>query len=96
MGILHEFTCTGCHHRAELSGGDDVGMACMTTTILCEDCHELYDVVISEKPWEGAEKAREPSCPEHESHTVRRWTDPGPCPRCGETMERGGKTVMWD
>ena len=46
MGRLHKFECSNCSFSAEMSGGNDTGMICQTTTILCEDCKELYDVVI--------------------------------------------------
>jgi hypothetical protein len=86
-----------------------VGMACRTTTIVCEECQELYDVVTSETPWEGAPDIGEEAlvCPGPESaddgeespnpgHRVRRWTYPGPCPKCGKTISQGEMVVMWD
>jgi hypothetical protein len=45
MGQMRTFRCTSCDHSAEVSGGNDAGMSATTTTILCEDCHLLMDVV---------------------------------------------------
>ncbi len=45
MGSWTEFRCGSCGYEAMVSGRDDAGMLVNTTTILCEDCEELYDVV---------------------------------------------------
>jgi transcription elongation factor Elf1 len=52
MGAKNQFICKHCDYEAIVSGGDDVGMACRTTTISCEDCGELFDVLTSEQPWD--------------------------------------------
>ena len=52
MGTRYQFICPKCQYEAVVSGGDDIGMAGQTTTIGCDDCRELYDVVTSETPWE--------------------------------------------
>lgn len=52
MGTRYQFVCKHCNYEATVSGGDDVGMMCRTTTICCPDCGELFDVVTSEKPWD--------------------------------------------
>ena len=54
MGTSYQFICSKCDYEAVVSGGDDVGMACRTTTISCLDCGELFDAVISDQPWEKA------------------------------------------
>lgn len=46
MGSHDQFTCTACDYSAEVSGGDDVGMMVLTTTIACETCKKLYDVEV--------------------------------------------------
>ena len=51
MGTNYQFLCKHCDYETVVSGGDDVGMACRTTTIGCQDCGDLFDVVTSEQPW---------------------------------------------
>ena len=55
MGTHYQFICSKCSYEATVSGGDDCGMACRTTTVCCKDCGELYDVVTSDKPWEESD-----------------------------------------
>lgn len=103
--------CENCNYKAIVSGGDDVGMACRTTTISCQDCGELFDVVTSEKPWEesaglsdeelvcpGPDDSNDDEDRDHSNpnHRVRRWTFPGPCPKCGHEMTKGEVVVNWD
>ncbi len=67
VGALLEFRCESCSYEAMVSGRDDVGFVARTTTVLCEDCEELYDVVMSRSTM-GTEKGGdrseiEPECP---------------------------------
>lgn len=106
MGTWYEFKCPGCGYAAEVSGGDDVGMNSVTTTIACKTCKKLLDVVISEEPW--AVTLSEPGlplnpdfqrtirCKKSARHKVERWTFPGPCPNCGTMMEQGEMIACWD
>ncbi len=100
MGAWIEFRCGVCGYEAMVSGRDDFGFVARTTTVLCEDCEELYDVVTSrrtmrtEKGFDRSEK--EPECPKSGRHTVRRWEHPGACPKCGHEMGIGEKITMWD
>ncbi len=45
MGQLHTFACEFCSYHDEVSSGEDVGMIGVTT-IYCDVCRELYDVVV--------------------------------------------------
>ena len=38
---------------------------------------------------QAAYRALDPKCPRSEEHAWEPWRHPGPCPRCGETMEKG-------
>ena len=113
MGTNYQFLCKHCDYEAVVSGGDDVGMGCRTTTISCQDCGELFDVVTSEQPWDESTGLpdEELVCPgpapddadddegkdySNPSHHVRRWTFPGPCPKCGQVMTKGDLIVNWD
>jgi len=99
MGMLVDWMCSQCGYAAVVSGGDDVGMAAATTTIVCRGCQKLYDVVTSRKPWLEKPAGWEARlrCPTRiRRHVVEQWTGPGACPRCGATIEPGRKVVMWD
>ncbi|PLS82252.1 MAG: hypothetical protein CYG60_24855 [Actinobacteria bacterium] len=99
MGSWHLFECGSCGYRAEVSGGDDAGMLVSTTTVFCEACTELYDVVTENRSWKAGgpiEGPQEPRCPKSKKHPIRLWTYPGPCPRCGECIEDRGSVALWD
>ena len=53
MGSWQLLECEFCRYRAEVSGGDDAGMLVSTTTVACETCAELYDVVTERHSWEA-------------------------------------------
>jgi hypothetical protein len=44
MGRTFHFDCPHCHYQARVSGGAETGLNCAVQTILCVDCHQLYDV----------------------------------------------------
>ena len=104
MGTQYLFKCPSCDYSVVVSGGDDIGMACRTTRIVCETCEELSDVVVSDKPLGAAARTRgrHPVCcgpnggRKRPSHKVRRWTVPGSCPKCGATIVNGEECVRWD
>ena len=94
MGRLYKFECSNCGYSEEVSGGNDTGMICQTTTILCKDCQELYDVVIK---YHRQEEVKELVCPENNQHEIRSWNYPDTCPVCGEKMKIDKNTIiMWD
>ncbi len=45
MGRSYWFECLKCGYRAKVSGRADRGLDFTVQTILCLDCHELYDAV---------------------------------------------------
>ncbi len=100
MGASYEFRCGSCGYEAEVSGRDDAGFFVNTTTILCEGCEELYDVVTARRPMDPAEEPDpgpiEPMCPKSKRHIVRSWEHPGPCPKCGSPMTMGNMLMLWD
>ena len=49
MGRTYLFECLKCGYRAKVSGGAAEGAQCAVQTILCYECRELHDVVISLK-----------------------------------------------
>lgn len=96
MGTYFRFQCSGCGYEAETSGGRDAGMIGCTTTIHCHNCRRLYDVPSDLLKPGGEWEEVEPACPRSRLHRVNPWQHPGPCPRYGETMERGDPTTLWD
>jgi hypothetical protein len=75
-----------------------MGMGCSTATITCATCKKLRDAVVSEEPGMVPEPLPVPKCPGARTrvHEALIWTHPGPCPRCGATMDRGEVTTLWD
>ena len=101
MGGWLEFKCGSCGYEVMVSGRDDVGFSARTTTVLCNDCEKLYDVVTFKVPGGmGTERKPtgtiEPECPKSNEHAIRRWTHPDVCPKCGDEMLMGDKLTLWD
>jgi rubrerythrin len=102
MGQEFLFRCPDCGFETNVSGGHDMGMACVTQTYSCAECGGLFDFTVSEAPWAFDPKdtpktvpcrmARRPA-----KHTATLWEHPGPCPVCGATLSREDEpTVLWD
>jgi hypothetical protein len=96
MGEHFEFRCANCGFYAEVSGGDDAGMEAVTTTIVCEDCRRLYDVITTEMEDRQNPKERALRCPVSAKHTIKRWKTGDPCTKCGKPLMRGGRVCLWD
>jgi hypothetical protein len=96
MGQTRAFRCTSCDYSAEVSAGDDMGMTVATTTVLCEECQALMDVVTGKREQEFVPIT--PKCRRRKRHQVTRWSFPGPCPRCHAPMAEDpeGPVVLWD
>jgi len=73
-------------------------MTVRTTTALCGNCRELYDVVVSDEPWKEGETRpfKTLPCPHCKGCSLKRWRHPGPCPKCQSKLGRSGPTVLWD
>ncbi len=99
MGTQFLFTCPDCGYEAEVSGGGDAGMIAASETILCLDCKELSDITTTIWAEGNPMDVREEfplQCDKNENHTVRLWEHPDNCPRCGQQMEKGDFTMIWD
>jgi hypothetical protein len=79
-----------------VSGDDDMGMICLTTTIVCHDCHELLDITVSNEPGAKPPNMIPIRCPEAETHKVEKWSHPGPCPQCETELRQEGDLITWD
>ena len=96
MGQTYKFQCQKCEYLAEVSGDDDGGMEILTTTILCEDCSTLYDVVIGKPGKDQPIITYKERCPTSSRHKVHPWKAGGPCPKCGEPLKNIGMSCLWD
>ena len=97
MATLYQFTCPTCPYTAEISGGEDVGMEILTTTIVCLDCRELFDMPSG---WTEPFAGRKPPkivCPNARKHRVLPWIAGGNCPQCGDQMVKSEfPNICWD
>lgn len=106
MGIACDYGCPDCRYGVEfMVSGYSCGMSSHVHGVLCTDCRELR---ISPLPGHPADLPDDPeemeavigsltlTCPESPSHNVLPWADPGPCPRCGATLQRGEGLILWD
>ncbi len=76
-----------------------MGFSILTTTVVCEDCGELYNAITAgdpRHPTEARLEPGEPACPEDPDHHVQRWRYPGPCPKCGRWMVSTENWLLWD
>lgn len=96
MGSMFTYRCLSCGYKAEVCGGTESGMAVELTTISCDTCKRLFDVVTFELGHEGRNGPKEPRCPRAKRHPFRVWTFPGACPKCGQQMESSGEVALWD
>jgi hypothetical protein len=71
-------------------------MAVDTLTISCDDCRELYDVVVEEHRPAERPLNHTPACPRSPDHAWKPWMDPGPCPKCAVAMELEEPILFWD
>ncbi|MFO0679756.1 MAG: hypothetical protein U0169_24740 [Polyangiaceae bacterium] len=98
MGTWYDFACSNCPYRAKVSGGPDVGVHAVTHTVACEECDGLLDAHKSSEN-DGPSVIVDYVCPRqrgHAKHTIRFWTHPGPCPKCGHRMVRGAPLDVGD
>lgn len=70
LGTWFLYSCPACGDTAKVSGGEDGGMVVSTTTILCETCQKLYDVVTATHRGE-ADRCHLPQCPRAKRHVWR-------------------------
>ena len=103
MGTSCDFACKACGYTAHVCGGHDVGFVAVIHTMTCRDCRELIDVLTGRQGVVGP--TGDPDydedlgrCPRCMGRNVTEWTAPGPCPRCGESVNQaeGGEIIMWD
>ncbi len=107
MGLHWKLDCPECGYSAEISGGDDFGFVGQTTSIICLTCKTLTDVVTKNSEFVSIDlETRESTvlaggevfelrCAANSAHPVERWSHPGPCSKCGTTME-GKPSALWD
>jgi hypothetical protein len=95
MGQILGFYCTNCDYAASVAGGDSAGRIATTTTIYCDACRTLQDVVTSEIDYQGNVHERLTRCRRAKSHSFHPWIKGAPCPRCAGVMELTGEETLW-
>ena len=108
MGSATDYSCPDCgYHVDHMVSGYDFGEMSHVLAVSCATCRRLHRVLLPGRPSEpaargiraDAEAGRLPAgvrCPRSAKHAIVVWSDPGPCPRCGATLKRGGHWSIWD
>ena len=96
MVDFYRFSCEACGYKVMASGKSSKGDFDDGTTILCEDCRELYEIEPESAYTVKKASHRMLRCPVKFTHRIRVWSHPGPCPRCGRPMKKGEHVVRWD
>jgi ssDNA-binding Zn-finger/Zn-ribbon topoisomerase 1 len=92
MGATFEYRCGKCGYKVELSLG--VGFAAIESgAFACPECKELVSAPVKNL---ATERKLKPRCPKSRDHKSEPWEAPGPCPKCGSTIEGGEMIGLWD
>ena len=88
MAEYKEYKCEICCYTVAANPkGHDVVMMGEIYSYKCEDCHEIVNVLTSEKT----------VCPECGSEKLVKWNPiKGRCPKCGKKMKETGVIMMVD
>jgi len=108
VGTALDYSCPECGYEVHsMISGYDVGMASHAVGISCATCRELHTAFLPGKPWDAdmdamrlqVEAGHLPAgarCPKSAKHRVEVWSHPGPCPRCGTTLNQDEGFMCWD
>jgi len=97
MGAIYRFKCRKCGYEIECQGGKDLGLRKVFVTRICSRCRNLVDVF--EGYCSNPELLSDSECKcEYCGNTEFVDWDPVkmPCPKCGNKLERGELTGLWD
>ena len=92
MGAVYEFICLKCGYSVECEGGFGGGFVYTSQDVLCHDCREIRMCVTARHEFRCDPKPSDMlplQCPVDSSHRIEKWDHPGPCPRCGTTLQEG-------
>ena len=105
MGVIREFVCPGCGYGAMVAGSFSLLMSAVVRTVACATCGELMDVCshsgeLGNFPPSDQHDLEVTSgplvCETNDGHAVSPWEHPGPCPKCGTTMQLGEGMILAD
>lgn len=94
MADYKEYKCKECGYSTYANPkGHDMMMMGDTQSFLCENCHEIVDILVSRY----GEKMEEIVCPECGSKHIQKWNPvTGKCPKCGGKMKATGNQMFVD
>ena len=111
MGTIFTFICTSCDYKTESSGKEDRGFLSVVKPFICNDCEEVYDILIEEigkvvdrdflevSSSEINKNKESYSCPSCNSNNLTDWNpNDYKCPKCECQMivDKNAKIKMWD
>ena len=86
------YQCPKCEYEFNALAGAGM-MGIEYDIFVCRECAELCNVEVYDHI---RERKIRPQCSESKSHHVEAWSAPGPCPKCGATVEEGECFGCWD
>ncbi len=86
MATWMDWSCSKCDFVFHGAGEHSALRSGTTTSIYCEGCEDVMDVLDAPPPWRRDKEAPvEPlACDHDKRHAIRPWTAKEPCPHCGE------------
>ncbi len=92
MGGMVRYQCPKCGYEINALAGAGM-MGIEYDWFVCHECAELCNVEVYDHI---RERKILPRCSESKSHHIEKWSAPGPCPKCGATIEEGEGFGCWD
>lgn len=105
MGEWHNFHCPSCGYRKKrMDSGYQCGFVARAVGVSRADCRSLHSVGLPPVTYSAdmepvrsvkvGETPPDVRCPRCHGTRVTVWEHPGPCPKCGTTLEREEEYVI--